>query len=95
MKNKWSVAPRYAAPFVLMAALGATNVMSAGQPEATTSMATSRPTPTDRVVIANEILNQWEPIAVAAGQHSAAWRRTLRDGSSRRWTLRSSTPSIE
>ena len=26
------------------------------------------------VALANEILNRWEPIAVAAGQHSAAWR---------------------
>ena len=29
---------------------------------------------TDRVVLANEILNRWEPVAVQAGAHSAAWR---------------------
>ena len=34
----------------------------------------SKPTVTDTVALANEILNRWEPVAVEAGQHSPAWR---------------------
>ena len=72
-RSRWSAALGCVPMMAVVAAANAT-ALGAAPDSAATAAPSSQ---TDRVALANDILNRWEPIAVQAGAHSPAWREVF------------------